>query len=235
MSPSVRRVSVNEAVGVLQCPSPPNIKNGHHESKDVKVFIPGMSVKYYCDWGYVLTGKTTVSCLTSGAWSIPYPRCEGELPKIQHGEVAEGLSTVYPSGANVTFRCHPGYVLWGSHEAKCQPDGRWVPAVPICEPGEWGRRLPQLPVHPRPAERPPHARLVLEQANLPAHRTGMGRGGTARAGMPMGLSVLPARAGAVFIWGALCMHPSCMLSHSYPFSSCFSFLFSAAMPLTSKY
>uniref|UniRef100_A0A8C0ES66 Sushi domain-containing protein n=1 Tax=Bubo bubo TaxID=30461 RepID=A0A8C0ES66_BUBBB len=108
---------------VLQCPSPPNIKNGHHESKDVKVFIPGMSVKYYCDWGYVLTGKTTVSCLTSGAWSIPYPRCE----------------------------------------------------------------------------------------------------------------VLPARAGAVLIWAALCMHPSCMLSHSYPFSSCFSSLFSAAMPLTSKY
>lgn len=63
---------------VLQCPSPPNIKNGQHESKDVKVFIPGTSVKYYCDPGYVLTGKTTVSCLTSGTWSIPYPRCEGE-------------------------------------------------------------------------------------------------------------------------------------------------------------
>ncbi|KFP47483.1 Complement receptor type 2, partial [Cathartes aura] len=54
-----------------QCPSPPNIKNGQHESKDVKVFIPGTSVKYYCDLGYVLTGKTTVSCLTSGTWSIP--------------------------------------------------------------------------------------------------------------------------------------------------------------------
>uniref|UniRef100_A0A8C4U143 Sushi domain-containing protein n=1 Tax=Falco tinnunculus TaxID=100819 RepID=A0A8C4U143_FALTI len=64
---------------MLQCPSPPNIKNGQHDSKDVKAFIPGTSVKYYCDPGYVLTGKTTVSCLTSGTWSIPYPRCEGEL------------------------------------------------------------------------------------------------------------------------------------------------------------
>ncbi|XP_010128816.1 PREDICTED: complement receptor type 1-like, partial [Chlamydotis macqueenii] len=36
---------------MLQCPSPPNIKNGHHESQDVKAFIPGMSVKYYCDPG----------------------------------------------------------------------------------------------------------------------------------------------------------------------------------------
>ncbi|KFP80443.1 Complement receptor type 2, partial [Acanthisitta chloris] len=54
-----------------QCPSPPNIKNGQHEGKDVKVFVSGMSVKYYCDPGYVLTGKTTVSCLPSGSWSIP--------------------------------------------------------------------------------------------------------------------------------------------------------------------
>ncbi|NXL12766.1 CR2 protein, partial [Mesembrinibis cayennensis] len=61
------------------CPSPPNIKNGQPESKDVKAFIPGTSVKYHCDPGFVLTGKTTVSCLTSGTWSIPYPRCEGEL------------------------------------------------------------------------------------------------------------------------------------------------------------
>lgn len=64
---------------MLQCPSPPTIKNGQHSSKDVAVFIPGTSVKYECDPGYVLTGKTTVSCLPSGTWSIPYPRCEGEL------------------------------------------------------------------------------------------------------------------------------------------------------------
>ncbi|XP_010019535.1 PREDICTED: complement receptor type 1-like, partial [Nestor notabilis] len=125
---------------MLQCPSPPNIKNGHHDSKDVKVFVPGVSVKYYCDTGYVLTGKTTVSCLTSGTWSIPYPRCEVitcTSPSIQDGEVAEGQSTVYHPGANVTFQCHSGYVLWGSREAKCQPDGRWVPAVPICKPARY--------------------------------------------------------------------------------------------------
>ncbi|KAK4809250.1 hypothetical protein QYF61_016064 [Mycteria americana] len=122
---------------MLECPSPPNIKNGHHETKDVKVFIPGISVKYYCDPGYVLTGTTTVSCLTSGTWSIPYPRCEVitcRSPNIQNGDVAEGQSAVYRPGANVTFQCRPGYVLRGSREAKCQPDGRWAPAVPTCEP-----------------------------------------------------------------------------------------------------
>ncbi|XP_032566252.1 complement receptor type 1-like [Chiroxiphia lanceolata] len=121
---------------MLPCPSPPNIKNGRHDSKDVDVFIPGMSVKYSCDPGYALTGKTTVSCLTSGSWSIPYPRCEVitcTSPSIRDGEVAEGRSAVYLPGANVTFQCHPGYVLQGTRAAKCQPDGRWVPAVPTCE------------------------------------------------------------------------------------------------------
>lgn len=42
------------------------------------MFVPGTSVRYRCDPGYVLTGKTAVTCLTSGMWSIPYPRCEGE-------------------------------------------------------------------------------------------------------------------------------------------------------------
>uniref|UniRef100_A0A8B9Z5T0 Sushi domain-containing protein n=1 Tax=Buteo japonicus TaxID=224669 RepID=A0A8B9Z5T0_9AVES len=131
------RPRCEDQISMLQCPSPPNIKNGQYENMDVKVFIPGVSVKYYCDLGYVLTGKTTVSCLTSGTWSLPYPRCEGD-PNIPNGEVAEGQSAAYRPGANVTFQCHPGYVLRGSREAKCQPDGRWVPAVPTCEPGEWG-------------------------------------------------------------------------------------------------
>ena len=59
-------------------------------------------------------------------------------PDVQNGDVAEGWSAVYRPGANVTFQCRPGYVLRGSREAKCQPDGRWVPAVPTCEPGEHG-------------------------------------------------------------------------------------------------
>ncbi|XP_066191655.1 LOW QUALITY PROTEIN: complement receptor type 1-like [Sylvia atricapilla] len=119
------------------CPPPPVIRNGQHDSKAVTEFIPGMSVKYYCDPGYVLTGKTTVSCLPSGVWSIPYPRCEVltcSSPSIKDGEVAEGQRAVYHPGDNVTFQCHPGFVLRGSRGAECQPDSRWMPAVPTCEP-----------------------------------------------------------------------------------------------------
>ncbi|XP_033375748.1 complement receptor type 2 [Parus major] len=122
---------------LLPCPPPPIIRNGQHDSKGVTEFIPGTSVKYNCEPGYALTGKTTVSCLPSGVWSIPYPRCEVitcSSPSIKNGEVAEGRRAVYHPGDNVTFQCQPGFVLRGSRGAKCHPDSRWVPAVPTCQP-----------------------------------------------------------------------------------------------------
>uniref|UniRef100_A0A8C3V9G0 Sushi domain-containing protein n=1 Tax=Catharus ustulatus TaxID=91951 RepID=A0A8C3V9G0_CATUS len=110
------------------CPSPPVIRNGQHDSGGVTEFIPGMSVKYHCDPGYVLTGKTTVSCLSSGVWSIPYPRCEGEhSPSIKDGEVAEGRRAEYHPGDNVTFQCHPGFVLRGSR------GGLWAQPKALCK------------------------------------------------------------------------------------------------------
>ena len=91
-------------------------------------------------------------------FSLPVITCTS--PNVQNGDVAGGQSAVYRPGASVTFQCHPGYVLWGSREATCQPDGRWAPAVPACEPGErgtWGLR-----------GRMPRAILVLEGPGGPA-------------------------------------------------------------------
>lgn len=69
-------------------------------------------------------------------FSLPVITCTS--PSIKDGEVAEGQRAVYHPGDNVTFQCHPGFVLRGSRGAKCQPDSRWVPAVPTCQPGEPG-------------------------------------------------------------------------------------------------
>ncbi|XP_010081196.1 PREDICTED: complement receptor type 1-like [Pterocles gutturalis] len=153
---------------MLQCPSPPNIKNGQHESKDVKEFIPGMSVKYHCDPGYVLTGKTAVSCLTSGTWSIPYPRCEVitcTSPDIHNGDVAEGQQAVYHPGANVTFQCQvlpcppPPVIAHATHSAElrvnfttgmsvtysCQPGFSLLgdPSVSCTASGNWSLPYPR--------------------------------------------------------------------------------------------
>lgn len=97
MVPALHQIRLFPLLVVLQCPSPPNIKNGQHDSTGVQVFIPGTSVKYYCDPGYVLTGKTRVTCLTSGTWSIPYPRCEGELYLLLPTVKRETIVGVRPS------------------------------------------------------------------------------------------------------------------------------------------
>ncbi|NXS95391.1 DAF factor, partial [Jacana jacana] len=121
---------------VLQCPSPPNIKNGQHESTDMNVFIPGMSVKYYCDPGYFLTGKTTVSCLTSGSWSTPYPRCEvlqcPSPPAIDHGNHSSQGLEVFPPGMVVNYSCDPGYSLLGEAAIHCTDSGNWSLPPPRC-------------------------------------------------------------------------------------------------------
>ncbi|NXG63317.1 DAF factor, partial [Hemiprocne comata] len=121
---------------VLQCPSPPNIKNGQHDSKDVKMFFPGTSVKYYCDPGYVLTGKTTVSCLASGSWSIPYPRCD-ELPcpsppNIDKGSHNSHHLEVFTTGMVVNYSCDPGYSLLGEASIYCTDSGNWSLPLPQC-------------------------------------------------------------------------------------------------------
>ncbi|NWV73124.1 DAF factor, partial [Dasyornis broadbenti] len=118
------------------CPSPPNIRNGQHDSKGVKEFIPGMSVRYHCDPGYALTGKATVSCLPSGSWSIPYPRCEvlqcPSPPNIDKGKHNSQDLEVFPSGMVVNYSCDPGYSLVGEASIFCTDSGNWSLPLPQC-------------------------------------------------------------------------------------------------------
>ncbi|NWI49907.1 DAF factor, partial [Calyptomena viridis] len=134
--PALNQLGLFPLLVVPQCSSPPNIKNGQHDSKDVKVFIPGMSVKYYCDPGYVLTGKTTVSCLTSGSWSIPYPRCEvlqcPSPPNIDNGNHNSQDLDLFTTGMVVNYSCDPGYSLLGEASIYCTDAGTWSLPLPRC-------------------------------------------------------------------------------------------------------
>ncbi|EOB07041.1 Complement receptor type 2, partial [Anas platyrhynchos] len=56
---------------VLQCPSPPSIEGGSHNSQEVEAFIPGMVVNYSCDPGFSLLGEASIYCTESGNWSLP--------------------------------------------------------------------------------------------------------------------------------------------------------------------
>ncbi|NXX51281.1 ZP3R protein, partial [Tricholaema leucomelas] len=135
--PALHQLRLLPLLVVLQCPSPPNITNGHHESKEVKVFLPGASVKYYCDLGYVLTGKTTISCLASGTWSIPYPRCEEVRcpppPSIANAQHSGQPSDTHLPGSAVRYSCRDGYSLLGNASISCTPAGTWSQPLPRCE------------------------------------------------------------------------------------------------------
>uniref|UniRef100_A0A8V5H6K4 Uncharacterized protein n=1 Tax=Melopsittacus undulatus TaxID=13146 RepID=A0A8V5H6K4_MELUD len=120
---------------VLQCPSPPNIDNGNHNSQDLEVFTAGMVVNYSCDPGYSLLGEASIHCTDSGNWSLPLPQCAEVVcpaPKIQNGGVS-ALKYHYTYKDTVSFYCHKGFTLRGNHTAQCQADKTWDPPVPVCE------------------------------------------------------------------------------------------------------
>uniref|UniRef100_A0A8B9F872 Sushi domain-containing protein n=1 Tax=Amazona collaria TaxID=241587 RepID=A0A8B9F872_9PSIT len=107
-------------------PARPEIKNGRSTGLESMYELMD-TVVFECDFGYALKGSQESQCQFGGKWDPPVPTCEKMItctsPSIQDGEVAEGQSAAYHPGASVTFQCHPGYVLWGSRAAKCQPDG----------------------------------------------------------------------------------------------------------------
>uniref|UniRef100_A0A8C9L882 Sushi domain-containing protein n=1 Tax=Pavo cristatus TaxID=9049 RepID=A0A8C9L882_PAVCR len=100
---------------VLQCPSPPNIHGGNHDSQDVEVFLPGMAVNYSCDPGYSLMGEASIYCTESGNWSLPTPQCEGSCgapPRLSYAELAKEHQnmTAFPVGSTVRYACRPGFM-----------------------------------------------------------------------------------------------------------------------------
>ncbi|NWU47892.1 CR2 protein, partial [Dromas ardeola] len=61
----------------VMCPRAPNIANGLHSEQSLSKISRGTVVYYSCKDGYELVGNVTISCMESGLWSRPLPRCEG--------------------------------------------------------------------------------------------------------------------------------------------------------------
>ncbi|XP_053101832.1 complement receptor type 1 [Hemicordylus capensis] len=119
---------------VPQCSLPPDIANGKHSGIPGQIFTSQMSVTYICNSGYSLIGNASVSCMASGHWSHPPPRCEVTgcaSPKVQNGRIARSQMLFKPRD-RITFECDSDYILKGNHTIQCQSDGTWNPSVPIC-------------------------------------------------------------------------------------------------------
>ncbi|XP_032073620.1 complement receptor type 2 isoform X2 [Thamnophis elegans] len=103
-----------------QCPFPPSIANGKHDSLALKMFTSEMSVTYYCDPGYLLIGKASITCGPSGNWSLPVPSCEvmhcPVPPKIIHGK---HVGEDFTYGKSVIYICDAGYSHIGNYSVTC--------------------------------------------------------------------------------------------------------------------
>ncbi|XP_073073121.1 membrane cofactor protein-like [Manis javanica] len=72
------------------CPPPPKIRNGHLIGGRVAPYLPGMTVTYTCDPGYLLVGKAFIFCMHQGTWSQSDQDCKAV---IQMKNLKKGLST----------------------------------------------------------------------------------------------------------------------------------------------
>ncbi|EMP25344.1 CUB and sushi domain-containing protein 3 [Chelonia mydas] len=89
-------------------------------------------VRWACDRGYRLVGKSTAVCRKSPygyhAWDAPVPACQAISCGIPKAPLNGGiLTTDYLVGTHVTYFCNDGYRLSSKEltTAVCQPDGTW--------------------------------------------------------------------------------------------------------------
>ncbi|CAN7985027.1 unnamed protein product, partial [Ixodes pacificus] len=102
-------------------------------------------VYYLCERGFHLVGPETASCLGSGIWSDPPPKCEKlsfcpELARLARGkaEVRRAASShrgAYSNGTLVAFSCDDLLDLVGESSLECRDDGTWSAPVPACVKG----------------------------------------------------------------------------------------------------
>ncbi|XP_070604625.1 complement receptor type 1-like [Erythrolamprus reginae] len=123
---------------VVQCPSPPDIKNGTRSNQETGVFPSGIFVKYTCNPGYDLIGETTLYCTNAGKWSSPAPNCEGKA--CEHPGEPEGARLLvtgdFRFGSTVNYQCEEGYRLIGKSSRSCALFGKtvaWTGDPPYCQ------------------------------------------------------------------------------------------------------
>ncbi|XP_036893309.1 complement receptor type 1-like isoform X2 [Sturnira hondurensis] len=127
-----------ELTGSTVCPPPPKMHNGHYAGGDASPYLPGMTINYLCDPGYLLVGKAYVFCTHEGTWSQSDHYCKVSevkcsLPQFMNGiQKGLGMSKEFKYRANVTLECEDGYTLEGSPWSQCQADNTWDPPLATC-------------------------------------------------------------------------------------------------------
>ncbi|XP_069182645.1 sushi, von Willebrand factor type A, EGF and pentraxin domain-containing protein 1 [Procambarus clarkii] len=91
-------------------------------------------VTFTCTPGSSLVGAHQITCLPSGNWSAPIPRCEKDkcvppAPPLNGIVSGEGP---FHAGDVIEVKCSPNYMMEGQPLIVCQEDGQWSDEIPNC-------------------------------------------------------------------------------------------------------
>ncbi|XP_066975553.1 uncharacterized protein [Macrobrachium rosenbergii] len=128
----------------LECGLPAPIRNGQYTLVNETLHYLSM-VRYECEPGHTIIGRSELICDIDERWNGPPPRCEPvkcDAPQpILHGSILHGSSSPVSSdevvlGDTITFECDEGYVLVGAKSVVCTPLGTYDDEFPTCKDNE---------------------------------------------------------------------------------------------------
>ncbi|XP_060077759.1 sushi, von Willebrand factor type A, EGF and pentraxin domain-containing protein 1-like, partial [Ylistrum balloti] len=97
----------------------------------------GGTVTFSCPVGYLISGETNASCMSSGEWSSASPECQiiscGDFPVFDSNLIIKtGKKDKYVYGDSIEFICNEGYVITETSSSQCMSNGRWSAVNPTC-------------------------------------------------------------------------------------------------------
>ncbi|XP_076388011.1 sushi, von Willebrand factor type A, EGF and pentraxin domain-containing protein 1 isoform X1 [Megachile rotundata] len=91
-------------------------------------------ITFKCHQGYIIDGNQTSVCLTNGTWSAT-PSCKpvacGKPPKLTNAVLAVEIAN-FTFGDIITYKCLPGYIMFGQPNMRCLANGKWSRAFSKC-------------------------------------------------------------------------------------------------------
>uniref|UniRef100_A0A087Y4Z8 Sushi domain-containing protein n=1 Tax=Poecilia formosa TaxID=48698 RepID=A0A087Y4Z8_POEFO len=141
------------------CIRPSVVQHGSTNLTDTNrsLFPVGTVLQYSCDPGYLLIGRSILTCTSIGDWSSNLPRCIRNDAVCQPPYQPEnGGYTCHPSpcrrfshGTVVEYFCDEGYILKGDYKFRtCRYYGQWDNQMKISCVMEQGKEyhIPTLPL-----------------------------------------------------------------------------------------
>nr|XP_034194420.1 sushi, von Willebrand factor type A, EGF and pentraxin domain-containing protein 1-like [Osmia lignaria] len=98
--------------------------------------IINSTVTFKCRQGYIIEGNEMSVCLPNITWSA-IPSCKpvtcGKPPKLTNAVIKDTVETAnFTFGDTITYKCLPGYLMFGQPNMRCLANGKWSRTFSKC-------------------------------------------------------------------------------------------------------